>query len=144
MQASKIQLGQTYAAQGGFDFRATGIITVKRGSSTTNYVEGVKLPTDDEIVEVKVEVKDIIDTAETHARLRREAEELQAKLKAEKQAAADKRAKATRLLAKAIGVIADPTGDYRVKGPKVYSKYAGIEVEEEALDALIAYLEARA
>ena len=143
MQASKIQLGQTYAATDGFDFRATAVITVRRNGSTSNRVEGVKLPLTDPPVTVEVEVKDIIDLAETHARLQREAEARDAEARADKAAREAKRAKAVRLLAAAIGVTADPKGDYKIDGPKVATRYSGVEVADDTLDALIAYLEAK-
>ena len=144
MQASKIELGQTYAAQG-FDFRATGIITIKRNKSTTNYIEGIQIRPDpgEQIIEVKVEVKDIIDTVEQRDRLHREAVAAEAARNAEKQAKDDRRAKAARLLAEAIGVQFDGKRDWKLKGPKVSPDHSGVEVSEEALDALIRYLEAK-
>lgn len=146
MQASKIELGRDYATRG-FDFRATGLVTVKRRDSTVNYIEGVKIrPLDgDEVVEVKVQAKDIIDTVEERDRLKRLREEKEAATKAEAEAAAAKRRKAGQMLADAIGVPFEDTRSYkdRITGPKVMHSFATIELNNEALDALINYLEGK-
>jgi hypothetical protein len=142
MQTSKIELGQTYATKT-FDFRATGIVTVRRNKSTTNYVEGVQVKPDpgEAIIEVKVEPRDIIDTVEERDRLQREAKAREEALEARKAAEEAKRHKAATLLAAAIGVTVAERRDYRAKGPLVRTDYTGIEVNDEALDALIAFVE---
>lgn len=157
MQATQIKLGSDYAVHykgQTVAFRAEEMVTTRTTRDTSNEVVGYLSDVKNEegkTPKVKYAVADILGPLEAY----RDLMAAKAKAKADAQAAADaleaKKQKAAILLANAIGVYAVPDrkgyssrdADYRIKaeGPNVSAGYSNIDVNEKAIDYLIAYLE---
>jgi predicted RNA-binding protein with TRAM domain len=152
MQASKINLDNEYAANWKgreVAIRVTELRTTRNRTGVTNHVIGYLADADGALKgeKVAIEVKDVIDDLAKHTALNAEKKRRADEYQARQDARAAKQIKAVTLLAEAIGAQAvignrysrDVTWDSNA--PAVLVDSHGIELNEEAIPGLLAFLE---